>query len=80
VYNGITHFRYYVNENASVTIRVFDIAGDKVTELNAPGMGGMDNDVTWNVGGVQSGIYFATHRSGERGKTAVAIIKVAVVK
>ena len=80
VYNGITHFRYYVNENASVTIRVFDIAGDKVTELNAPGMGGMDNDVTWNVGGVQSGIYFARIEAVSGGKTAVAIIKVAVVK
>jgi hypothetical protein len=80
VYNGITHIRYYVKENATVNVKIFDFAGDLVTELVGPGIGGMDNEVEWNVGNVQSGIYFARVEASSPGGSGVAIIKVAVVK
>ena len=36
VYDGITHIRYYVKENATVRVKIFDFAGDLVADLPAP--------------------------------------------
>jgi hypothetical protein len=80
VYEGKTFIRYFVKENATVNVKVFDLAGDLVKEFAGPGVGGVDNEVEWNVSGVQSGIYFARIEANGAGKNGVAIIKVAVVK
>lgn len=80
VTDGKTFIRYFVNENATVKIRIFDLAGDLVTEMSAPGIGGVDNEVEWNVGGVQSGVYLARIEASGGGKNETAIVKVAVVK
>ena len=81
VYDGRTFIRYYVKDNATVTIKVFDLAGDLVTTIpNPPGVGGVDNEVVWNVGDVQSGIYFARIEASGASGSGVAVIKVAVVK
>jgi hypothetical protein len=85
VYDGVTHLRYYVRDDATVKITIFDIAGDQVASLTGPGVGGMDNEVVWNVSGVQSGIYFARiAASGIAGggiaATGTVVVKVAVVK
>lgn len=80
VYDGRTFIRYFVSENATVKIKIFDLAGDLVTEMNAPGVGGVDNEVEWNVADVQSGVYLARIEANAGGKSEVAIVKVAVVK
>jgi hypothetical protein len=80
VYDGTTRIRYFVKENAAVTIKVFDLAGDLVKELSGPGIGGVDNEVEWDVGDVQSGIYFARIEANGASATGVAVVKVAVVK
>jgi hypothetical protein len=80
VYAGKTFFRYYVGENAAVNIRIFDLAGDQVTELHAQGTGGMDNEVAWDISGIQSGVYFARIEATGAGKSGVTMVKVAVVK
>jgi hypothetical protein len=80
VYDGITHIRYYIKENATVRIRIFDLAGDMVTEMAGPGVGGMDNEVEWKVGSVQSGVYFARIEANGAGGSGVNIVKVAIVK
>ena len=80
VYDGKTFIRYFVNENSTVNVKVFDLTGDLVKEFPGPGIGGVDNEVEWNVSGVQSGIYFARIEANGAGKNGVAIIKVAVVK
>jgi len=80
VYNGKTFIRYFVKDDAAVSIKIFDLAGDLVTELAGPGVGGLDNEVEWNVGGVQSGIYFARIEANGAGANGVAVVKVAVVK
>jgi hypothetical protein len=48
--------------------------------MSAPGIGGVDNEVEWNVGGVQSGVYLARIEATSGGKSETAIVKVAVVK
>ena len=80
VYDGITHIRYYIKENATVRVKIFDFAGDLVADLQAPGVGGMDNEVDWNIGNIQSGIYFARIEASGAGGSGVRIVKVAVVK
>ena len=81
VYEGTTKIRYYVSENSKINIKIFDLAGDFVAELNDDAQGGMDNETVWNVGDIQSGVYFARiEANSTSGKTEQTIIKIAVVK
>jgi hypothetical protein len=81
VYEGTTNIRYYVSEDSKINIKIFDLAGDYVAELNDEAQGGMDNETIWNVGDVQSGVYFARiEANSTSGKTEQAVIKIAVVK
>jgi hypothetical protein len=80
VYDGKTFIRYFVKNDASIQIKIFDLAGDLVTHFPGPGVGGVDNEVEWNVANVQSGIYFARIEAAGSGGNGVVIVKVAVVK
>ncbi|MFN0158947.1 MAG: FG-GAP-like repeat-containing protein [Bacteroidota bacterium] len=80
VYDGRTFIRYFVKDDASVNIKIFDLAGDMVTEFSGPGIGGVDNEVAWIVGEVQSGVYFARIEANGAGGNGVAVVKMAIVK
>jgi hypothetical protein len=81
VYDGKTFIRYYVSEDSRINIKIFDLAGDYVAELNDDAQGGMDNETTWSVTDIQSGVYLARiEATNSSGKTEQAIIKIAVVK
>ena len=81
VYDGQTAIRYYVNEDSKINIKIFDLAGDFVAELNNDAKGGFDNETIWNVKDIQSGVYLARIEAiGSSGKTESVIIKIAVVK
>lgn len=81
VYEGTTNIRYYVAEDSKINIKIFDLAGDFVAELNDDAQGGMDNETVWNVGDIQSGVYLARIEAVcDCGKTEQAIIKIAIVK
>ncbi|HPO54851.1 MAG TPA: T9SS type A sorting domain-containing protein [Ignavibacteriaceae bacterium] len=81
VYSGSTNIRYYVSENSSVTIKIFDLSGDFVAELSDKAAGGTDNETKWDVTNIQSGIYLARiEAKAESGKSESAIIKIAVIK
>lgn len=81
VYDGITYIRYYVSEDSKINIKIFDLSGDFVAELNNSARGGMDNETTWNVKDIQSGVYLARIEAvGSSGKTESTVIKIAVIK
>ncbi|MEO8399010.1 MAG: T9SS type A sorting domain-containing protein [Ignavibacteriaceae bacterium] len=81
VYGGETQIRYYVAENSKINIKIFDLAGDFVAELNDNASGGLDNETTWNVNDIQSGVYLARIEAvGESGKSEQNIIKIAIIK
>jgi len=81
VYGSNTKIRYYVSENSTATVKIFDLAGDLVTTLNGKAAGGMDNEIEWEVGKIQSGVYYANLEVvGISGKSANKIIKIAVIK
>ncbi len=81
VYNGQTAIRYFVGEDSKINIKIFDLAGSLVSELNDEAKGGFDNETIWNVSNIQSGVYLARIEAfGSSGKTESTIIKIAVVK
>jgi hypothetical protein len=81
VYGGETFIRFYVAEESSYEIKIFDLAGDLVSEMNGKASGGLDNEVAWNVDDIQSGVYFARiNVEGSAGSSSEKIIKIAVIK
>jgi len=81
VYGTTTNIRYFVNEDSKINIKIFDISGALVAELNNTAKGGFDNETVWNVSNIQSGVYFARIEAiGSSGKNETNIIKIAVVK
>jgi len=81
VYNGVTAIRYYVSESSRINIKIFDLAGDFVAELNDNVQGGFESETIWKVNNIQSGIYLARVEAvGQSGKTESNVIKIAVVK
>jgi hypothetical protein len=78
--NYITHIRYHLGQSAAVTIKIFDMAGDLVTTLAKQGVGGVDNEIVWDVSKIQSGVYFAHVDAQGSTNNGTAVIKIAVVK
>ncbi len=74
-----TTIRYYLNETARVRIRIFDLAGDPVTEFDGPGAAHQANEKIWNVSAVSSGIYLAHIEAKTTSKTVSTLIKIMVV-
>jgi hypothetical protein len=79
-YGGKTMIRYFVRDPSTVTITIFDMAGDQVASLQGPGLAGMDNEVAWDLAGIQSGIYFAHIDAAGAAGSGSAVVKIAVVK
>ena len=77
---NFTHIRYYLNYDADITINIYDMAGDKVDELQDTGMAQADNETVWDLSDVSSGVYFARVEAKSGGQSAVEIIKIAVIK
>lgn len=80
VYARTTYIRFYLNSDANVEISIFDLAGDLVHRTETTGRGGMDNEVPWDVSGVQSGVYFARVKATGSSSEASTVIKIAVVR
>ncbi len=75
-----TTIRYRLHDDAQVKISIYDSAGDLVKVLSGPGLAQADNEVIWNLNGIQSGIYLARVEAKGTRETSVAIIKIAVIK
>jgi hypothetical protein len=81
VYESTTAIRFFVSEDADVSIKIYDLSGGKVDQLHTLANGGFDNEIIWNVSSIQSGIYLARIEAKSiTGKVESAIIKIAVVK
>lgn len=79
-YGSTTQIRYYTPEDATISIKIFDLAGVKIAELNAQSRGGLDGEVPWDVSKVQSGVYLARVEATGSSRSEVAVIKIAIVK
>ncbi len=75
-----TTIRYYLREAAAVSIRIYDLAGELVAEFDGPGLAQMENEIAWDLSGVQSGIYLAWVQAKSASESNLAVIKIAVIK
>ncbi len=80
VYSGKTIIRYFLGKSADVKIKILNMAGELVDELQGTNYAGLDNEVQWDVAKIQSGIYFAQITANGSGEEQSQIIKIAVVK
>jgi M6 family metalloprotease-like protein len=74
-----TTIRYFLNDAADVSIRIFDAAGLKIDAFAGPGLAGTDNEVLWDVSNVASGVYLCQLKAVSESKTEQKIIKILVV-
>jgi len=74
-----TTFRFFLQKNADVTIDIFDLAGEKISNLQSTGNEN-ENEIVWNLEDVSSGIYLARIEASSENETAFKMIKVAVVQ
>jgi hypothetical protein len=75
-----TTIRYRLEESADVRIKIYDLAGELIDELDGPGIGLTENEVNWDLEGVESGVYFGRiHAESARG-TRTITIKIAISK
>lgn len=80
VYGSTTQIRYFSAQDASISIKIYDLAGNKITELSGNAIGGLDGEVTWDVTNIQSGVYLARVEASGPSVSQYRIIKIAVVK
>ena len=81
VYGSETNIHYYVSVDSKINIKIFDLAGDFVAELNDNAQGGMSHETKWDVSNIQSGVYLARiEAQGADGKSESNIIKIAIIK
>ena len=80
VYDDATYIRVRTFYDAKINIKIFDLAGFKVDEMNTNVSANFDADIKWDVRNVQSGIYYARVEAIAQGRSDVKIIKIAVVK
>lgn len=80
VYDDFTHIRVKTFRDARVNIKIFDVAGFKVDEINTSVSANFESDIKWSVKNVQPGIYYARVEAIADGRSEVKIIKIAVVR
>jgi len=76
----VSHIRYRMEESGTVTVRIFDGAGDLVKELSGPAQAGLEGELVWDLADVTSGVYLGRVEAQAGGRTETTFIKIAVVK
>jgi len=76
---GFTTIRYYLNEDADITIRIFDTSGYKVDQFSGPGVANTANEIVWNVDNFSSGVYVCQLEAVSENYTERKLIKIMVV-
>ena len=82
VKSGTVQIRYWLRENATVRITIYDLSGQVLDSFEGPGVGSTANETGWAVDDVPSGVYVARVEAtgNQSGETAVRLVKIAVVK
>ena len=75
-----TNIRYFLNHSADVRVKIFTQIGELVANLTGPGTPQVDNEITWDLTGINSGVYFAEVSASGNGLHETKVIKIAVIK
>jgi hypothetical protein len=79
-YDRSTNIRYHLGKAATVHIRIFNMAGELVDELDGTGNPNAENEVVWDVSKIRSGVYFAMLKAVAGDEEKSCKIKIAVIK
>ena len=83
VHSGKATFRFYLGEKANVNIKIFDIMGQQVAELEKPAAqtrAQTDNELEWDTSGLASGLYLCRVEATGDSEKRVVFLKVAICK
>ncbi|MEN3038111.1 MAG: T9SS type A sorting domain-containing protein [Candidatus Kryptonium sp.] len=80
VYDDFTYIRVKTFKDARVNVKIFDLAGFKVDEINTITNANFESDIKWSVKNLQPGIYYARVEAVADGRSEVKIIKIAVLR
>ena len=75
-----TTFRYYVDRPAEVNIKIFDMTGELVDEINGSTPGQVDDEIIWDCTEFASGVYYARFEADDGSANKNVMIKVALIK
>ncbi|MBD3288886.1 T9SS type A sorting domain-containing protein, partial [candidate division KSB1 bacterium] len=75
-----TTIRYWLNDDADITIRFYDMAGEFIKEIKSTGFADTANELQLNVTNFQSGVYLTRVEASNSQNTSVSFFKMAVVK
>ena len=79
--DNVVYIRYQLSEQVDdLTVDIFDLIGERVTELKGTQFINSDNEVAWNLDGISSGVYLARLEAKSGSRNRVEFIKIAVVK
>ncbi|MBD3386277.1 T9SS type A sorting domain-containing protein [candidate division KSB1 bacterium] len=80
-YEAVTYIRYTLSQTTErVSIRIYDLSGEFVQDLQANGITPGVHEVPWTVERLQSGVYLARVEAFTAQESAFKIIKIAVIK
>ncbi len=81
VRGGLVNFRCRLGEAAQINLAIYDVAGNLIAELQATGIGGTENEITWDCSGVASGVYFGRMAArADSGKESVVFCPIAIAR
>lgn len=72
--------RYYLNYDAEVELRFFDLSGNLIQTHQTKGFASTDNEFNWNCSGLASGVYVCRIQARSQGRSQTEFCKIAVVK
>lgn len=75
-----TSIRYRLGEEASVRIKIFNLAGELVHEVAETGYPHTENEIQWDLTDIATGVYLCRVEASGSSGTKAAFCKIAVVK
>ncbi len=79
-YDETSFVRVTLPYSADVEVRIFDMAGELVGEIQGRANPRAPVDIPWNLRDIQSGVYFARVEAQGGSRNDLKILKVAVIK
>jgi len=78
--DGFTTIRYHLEKTADVTIYIYDLTGHLRARFKGKGVAGVDNEVTWDLADVDSGVYYCEVKAKAEKEEVIVRFRIGVVK
>ncbi|PKK84815.1 MAG: hypothetical protein CVT49_01275 [candidate division Zixibacteria bacterium HGW-Zixibacteria-1] len=80
-YDGRTTIRFFVGDDADVTMNIYDMSGKKVSdEYNLTGRAGSYEEMMWDGSSLPSGVYRCVIEADFAGETLTSFTDIAIIK